>query len=85
MFVTPKNEKKNIPADTGYFLSTEIDPTDFKKENLTRKIRRKKAEKTISFSKKIFQKILQQAKQSKKISKKYILKIKLDKEINQIK
>ena len=38
MFVPPKNEaKNNIPADAGYFLRTEIDSTDFKNENLTKK------------------------------------------------
>ena len=46
---------------------TEIDSTDFKKENLTTKIRRNKAENEYFF-KKIFQKILKQTKPSIKTS-----------------
>ena len=47
MFVPSKKEtkKKIIPAEAGHFWRTEIDSTDFKKENLTTKIRRNKAEK----------------------------------------
>ena len=44
MFLPPKNETTNkIPSDSAHFLRTEIDSTDFKKENLTTKIRRNKA------------------------------------------
>ena len=69
MFVPPKNDKKknNIPADSGNFLRTEIDSTDFKNENLTTKIRRNKAEKPYFF-KTISQNILKQTKPSNKIS-----------------
>ena len=34
-------QKNNNPADAGYFLTTEIDSTDFKYENSTTKIRQK--------------------------------------------
>ena len=34
-------QKNNNPADPGYFLTTEIDSTDFKNENSTTKIRQK--------------------------------------------
>ena len=69
MFVPPKNDKKknNIPADSGNFLRTEIDSTDFKNENLTTKIRRNKAENSY-FLKKLFQNILKQTKPSTKIA-----------------
>ena len=47
MFVVQKNEtKKNNPADAVHFLSTEIDSTNFKNENLSSKIRRRKARKS---------------------------------------
>ena len=39
-------QKNNNPADAVHFLSTEIDSTNFKNENLTPKIRRKKAAKS---------------------------------------
>ena len=46
MFVSPKKETAyNIPSDAGHFLRTEIDSTDFKKENLTSKVRRNKNKK----------------------------------------
>ena len=46
MFLPPKNKTTNkIPSDSAHFLRTEIDSTDFKKENLTTKIRRNKAKK----------------------------------------
>ena len=38
-------QKNNIAADTGHFLRTEIDSTDFKNENLLTNIKRNKAEK----------------------------------------
>ena len=48
MFVPPKNETtNNIPSNVGHFLRTKIDSTDFKNENLTTKIRKNKAKKTI--------------------------------------
>ena len=47
-------QKNNIPADAGHFLRTKIDSIDFKNENLTAKIRRNKAEKSILFFKKYF-------------------------------
>ena len=34
-----------IPDDAGHFIRTEIDSTDFKKENLTSKIRKDKTKK----------------------------------------
>ena len=60
-------KKNNIPADSGNFLRTEIDSTDFKNENLTTKIRRNKAENSY-FLKKLFQNILKQTKPSNKIA-----------------
>ena len=46
MLIPPKNETTNkIPSDSAHLLRTEIDSTDFKKENLTTKIRRNKAKK----------------------------------------
>ena len=56
-----------MPGDAGHFLRTEIEWTDFKNENLTAKIRRKKEEKPYFF-KKFFQKIFKQNKPSNKIS-----------------
>ena len=39
MLTPPKNETTNkIPSDSAHLLRTEIDSTDFKKENLTTKI-----------------------------------------------
>ena len=45
MYLQKLRQINNIPADAGHFLSTETDSTDFKNENLTTKIRRKRAEK----------------------------------------
>ena len=43
MFVPPKKEETNeIPGDAGHFIRTEIDSTDFKKENLASKVRKNK-------------------------------------------
>ena len=44
MFLPSKHKRKknNIPAGTGYFLSTSIDLRHFKNENLTTKIRKNK-------------------------------------------
>ena len=45
MFVPAKNETtNNIPGDAVHFLRTEIDSTDFKKENLTSKIKKNNKE-----------------------------------------
>ena len=41
-----KIETNNIPADSAHFTRTEIDSTDFKKENLVTKERRQKRKKT---------------------------------------
>ena len=60
-------KKKDIPADAGYFVRTEIDSTDFKNENLISKRRRNEAEKQYFFQK-ISEKILKQKKPSNKIS-----------------
>ena len=60
-------KKKDIPADGGYFVRTEIDSTDFKNENLTAKKRRNETEKQYFF-KKISEKILKKRKPSNKIS-----------------
>ena len=60
-------KKKDIPADAGYFLRTEIDSSNVKNENLTAKRGRNKAEKQYLL-KKIFEKILKQRKPSNKIS-----------------
>ena len=39
MLIPPKNETTNkTPSDSAHLLRTEIDSTDFKKENLTTKI-----------------------------------------------
>ena len=59
------DKKNNIPDDGGHILGTDIDSTDFKNQNVTEKIRRKKAEKPY-FLKKIFQKILKHRKPSMK-------------------
>ena len=43
IFVQPKKEATNkIPDDVGHFIRTKIDSTDFKKKNLTSKIRKDK-------------------------------------------
>ena len=69
MFVLSRNKKKkkNIPADAGHFLNTEIYSTDFKNENLTTKLGTNKEEKPY-FLKKFFQKIFKQTKPSNKNS-----------------
>ena len=46
IFVPPKQEETNeIPDDAGHFVRTEIESTDFKKENLALKIRKNKTRK----------------------------------------
>ena len=46
MFVPPKNEETDkIPDDARHFIRTEIDSTDFKKENLASKVRKNKTRK----------------------------------------
>ena len=46
MLLPPKNETTTkTPSDSAPFLRTDIDSTDFKKENLTTKIGRNKAKK----------------------------------------
>ena len=46
IFVPPKKEETNeIPGDAGNFIRTEIESTDFKKENLALKIRKNKTRK----------------------------------------
>ena len=68
MYLQKRRQKKNnITADARHFLSTEIDSTDLKNENLNAKVRRNKAGKPY-FLKKIFGKILKQTKPSNKIS-----------------
>ena len=67
LYIRKMRKNNNIPAEDGHFLITEIDSRDFENENLTTKIRRKKAEK-IYLLKKIFQKILKQTIPSNKIS-----------------
>ena len=43
MFVPPKIEEANkISGDSGHFIRTEIDLTNFKKENLASKVRKTK-------------------------------------------
>ena len=49
-------QKNNISAHAGHFLRTKIDSIDFKNENLTAKIRRNKAQKTIFLFKKKYSK-----------------------------
>ena len=47
IFVPPKKKTTNkIPGDSGHFIRTEIDNTDFKNENLVTKKRRKRTDKT---------------------------------------
>ena len=46
MFVPLKKEETNeVPGDAGHFIRTEIDSTDFKKENLASKVRKNKTRK----------------------------------------
>ena len=46
IFFPPKKEtSNNIPADAAHFIRTEIDSTDFKKKNLTTKVKKKKTKK----------------------------------------
>ena len=53
IFVPPKKETTNkIPDDAGHFTRTEIDSTDFKKENLTSKIRKDKTKKPYFYKEK---------------------------------
>ena len=66
LYLQKLRQINNIPADAGHFLSTETDSTDFKNENLTTKIRRKRAEKP-HLKKNIFQKTLKQTKPSNKL------------------
>ena len=40
-----KEDKNNIPGVAGHFVGTEIASTDFKKENLTSKVKRNKTKK----------------------------------------
>ena len=49
-------QKNNISAHAGHFLRTKIDSIDFKNENLTAKVRRNKAQKTIFLFKKKYSK-----------------------------
>ena len=49
ILVRPKNK---TPKSDGVLLTTEIDSTDFKKENLTTKIKKNKAKKNICFKRK---------------------------------
>ena len=61
MFVPPKKEEANeIPGDSGHFKRTEIDLTNFKKENLASKVRKLKLENHMFLKKKhkMCQKIL---------------------------
>ena len=53
IFVPPKKETTDkIPDDAGHFIRTEIDSTDFKKENLTSKIRKDKTKKPYFYKEK---------------------------------
>ena len=53
IFVPPKKEMTNkIPDDAGHLIRTEIDSTDFKKENLTSKIRKDKTKKPCLYKEK---------------------------------
>ena len=53
IFVPPKKEMTNkIPDDAGHLIRTEIDSTDFKKENLTLKIRKDKTKKPYFYKEK---------------------------------
>ena len=54
IFIAPKKKEtaNNIPADAAHFIRTEIDSTDFKKENLGWKVKKNKTGKPfISFKK----------------------------------
>ena len=47
IFVPPRKKTKNkIPGDTGHFIRTEIDDTDFKNENLVTKKKKNKKDRT---------------------------------------
>ena len=66
IFVPPKKETTNkISDDAGHFIRTEIYSTDFKKENLTSKIRKDKTKKPYFYKEKNkkHQKILKLLKQ----------------------
>ena len=53
IFVPPKKEMTNkIPDVAGHLIRTEIDSTDFKKENLTLKIRKDKTKKPYFYKEK---------------------------------
>ena len=46
IFVPLKKEETNeVPGDAGHFIRTEIDSTDFRKENLASKVRKNKTRK----------------------------------------
>ena len=48
IFIPPKKEtSNNIPADAAHYIRTEINSTDFKKENLTTKVKKKQNQKTM--------------------------------------
>ena len=47
IFVSPRKKTENkIPGDTGHFIRTEIDDTDFKNENLVTKKKKNKKDRT---------------------------------------
>ena len=58
MFIPPKKDKKN---DSAHFIRTEIDSTDFKKENLISKVKKDNSKKPYNYKKK-HQKIMNQTK-----------------------
>ena len=58
MFIPPKKDKKN---DSAHFIRTEIDSTDFKKENLISKVKKDSSKKPYHYKKK-HQKIMNQTK-----------------------
>ena len=73
IFVPPKKIDQNkISGDAGHFIWTEVDSTDFKKENLASKIKKKKGKKT-PYQKPEIDDILDQNAQIevKKLSEKY--------------
>ena len=52
IFIPPKKETtNNIPADSAHFIRTEIDSTNFKKENLASNVKKKSKKPYISFKK----------------------------------
>ena len=58
MFIPPKKDKTN---DGAHFIRTEIDSTDFKKENLISKVKKDNSKKPYNYKKK-HQKIMNQTK-----------------------